>query len=224
MKEAIILLHGFRGNPNDVKNLEKEIVRKNKKVDVYTPLMLGHSFEVREIKRGTKYTEIVDDLVSYLREIKCKHEKLTLIGYSMGALVSMAAVMQENVDKLVLINAPIYIWSTTSFEHLLIKDIKVGRIKNLKTVLSTFDYRVIRFSFELRKLRKFVRDNISKIDCDTLIIQSIFDYVARPNSGQYIYENIASIKKEIYKYEEDHFIPDSENLDKIVNDINNWYN
>lgn len=216
----------FGGNPKDVESIQKRLLKYDiNEKNIYLPLLYGHSNEKRGFIFGITYEKMVEHLQKYITDLSINYDEIILIGYSMGALISMCVSMNIHINKLILINPPIHIWDFKSFRFWLSDDIKKRRLFHIKTVLGSIRYRVIRNNLELGRLRHFTIDNISKITCDTYIIQSTHDYVAKPSSGRFVYENISSNKIGISYYTAtSHFIPSEQAIDVVVEDIYNWIN
>lgn len=224
MQEAYVVVHGFGGNPKDVENIRKELINLGMDFkNIYLPLLKGHHREKRGIDFKVTYIDMILGLKKDIKDIRKHHSKVYVIGYSMGALISMEVATQIGVDKLILLNAPVRVWHFRNFMHTL-KTSRMDRKKyHIKTVLSSVTYRKILNKIELGKLQKNIKKNMNRITADTLIIQSKYDYVARPSSSAVIYGKISSKNKKIIEYiEPSHFIPSEENLPEIVKDIYNW--
>lgn len=224
MKTAYIIVHGFGGNPKDVYGIRDGLLKYEiNENNIYLPLIYGHNIKKRGFTFGTTYTEMIEYLKKDVKNISLNYDKIVLIGYSMGALLTMCVSIKIKIDKLILINPPIKIWDFKSFRFWLKDDIKKRRLFHTKTVLKSMRYKTIRNNLELRKLRLFTMDNISKITTDTYVVQSIHDYVAKPISGKYVYDNISSQNKGISYYSTtSHFIPSEKDVEIVVSDLQNW--
>jgi len=224
-KIAYIVIHGFGGTPNDIKNIKKELILNGiDEQDIYTPLLKGHGIKGK-IKIGTRYEDIITELKEYVDNNCNKYDKIYLFGYSMGGLVSMGLAINAKVDKLVLFNAPMHIWNFRNFLWTIKTKKPRQKVYHIKTVLSSLNYTKIRNSMELRRLRNYVRDNLKNITSDTYIIQSVRDYVAQPVSAEEIYNEIGSKEKKIKWYQETtHFMPDEECINDVICDSLNWTN
>lgn len=224
MNIAYIVVHGFGGNPKDVYSIRDNLIKLgiNEK-DIYLPLLYGHNMNKRGFVFGITYMEMIEDLKKYVLKIKQKYDNIVLIGYSMGALISMCVSMKVAIDKLIIINPPIYIWDFDSFRFWFKDDIMKRRLFHTKTVLRSMRYKVIRNNLVLSKLRRYTINNISKVTTDTFVIQSIHDYVAKPASAKFVYDNISSQKKGISYYTRtSHFIPNEKDIGAIIEDVYNW--
>lgn len=223
-KVAYIVVHGFGGSPKDVRTIKEQLKLKNiNEEDIFTPLLLGHDGK-GVINLKIRFEEIVLDLKKYLEENCGNYEKIVLVGYSMGGLIVMALALETKIDVLVLVNAPMDIWVFKNFMWTVysVKDLH-RKVYHVKIVLSSINYKKIINNFELRRLQKYIKANLSKITSNTYIIQSEHDYVAKPMSAYEIYDNIGAKEKEIrwHKYTS-HFIPDEEYVEEIMEDVLKW--
>ena len=224
-KIAYVVIHGFGGTPKDVDSIKKQLmVNGIMEEDIYTPLLKGHGIKGK-IKIGTKYEDIISELMQYI-ECNCvKYEKIYLFGYSMGGLISMGLAVNAKIDKLILFNAPMHIWNFRNFVWTIVNKKPKQKVYHIKTVLSSLNYGKIRNSLELRRLQKYVSDNLKNIKSDAYIIQSVRDYVAKPVSAEEIYNKIGSKEKKIKWYHDTtHFMPDEDCIDDVICDSLKWTN
>lgn len=224
-KIAYIVVHGFGGVPKDVDSIKEELIANGiNQEDIYTPLLKGHG-KKGKIKIGTKYEDIISGLKEYVDSNCKKYDKIYLFGYSMGGLISLGLAINAKIDKLVLFNAPMHIWNFRNFLWTIANKRPKQKVYHIKTVLSSFNYGKIRNSLELRRLQKYVRNNLKNIESDAYIIQSVHDYVAQPLSANEIYDEIGSKEKKIKWYQETtHFMPAEECIGSVICDSLNWTN
>lgn len=224
-KIAYVVIHGFGGTPKDVGSIKEQLILNGiDEKDIYTPLLKGHGIKGK-IKIGTKYEDIITELMLYIDNNCSRYDKIYLFGYSMGGLVSMGLAVNLKIDKLILFNAPMNIWNFRNFLWTIINKKTSQKIYHIKTVLSSLNYSKIRNSFELKRLQKYVRGNLKNITSDAYIIQSVRDYVAQPASAEEIYSKIGSKEKRIKWYQETtHFMPNEDCIDAVIYDSLNWTN
>ena len=220
---AYVVVHGFGGVPENVTSIKEELKSKNiDENDIFTPLLLGHGKQ-GIIKLNTKFEDIVYDLKKYVERNCFEYEKIVLIGYSMGGLIAMSLTLEIKIDVLILINAPMHIWTFKNFIWTIYNVDVNKKFYHIKTVLSSAHYNKVINSIELKRLQKYVKCNLNKITSSTYIIQSKHDYVAKPESANEIYDSIGAEKKEILWSEQtSHFIPDEEEVKEIIKETVDW--
>ena len=224
-KIAYIIIHGFSGIPKDVESIKQQLIINGiDEKDIFIPLLKGHGIKGK-IEIGTKYEDIISDSKEYIKDNCSVYDKIYVFGYSMGGLVSMGLAVDLKIDKLVLLNAPMHVWSFRNFIWTIANRPINQKIYHMKTVLSSFRYSKIRGSLELMRLQKYVRDNFKKITSDVYIVQSKHDYVAQPISANEIFNEVGSKEKKIKWYEETtHFLPDEKDIAGVITDVFNWIN
>lgn len=225
-KLVYILIHGFGGHPSDVYGIKRELiacgVNENR---IYTPCLKGHKEGQDGFEFNVSYTQMINELVEYIMQLKNRNNRIVLVGYSMGALVSTGVVLDipKEIYKLVVINMPIYVWNFKNFRYWFMQDVKIKSTYHLRTVLSTFKYRRLRNSFEFLNLERYINKNLDKVNTDIFIAQSTLDYIADPTSGEYIYNKASSKRKILATYEHSsHFVANEPEIQKVVFDVTNW--
>lgn len=225
-KLIYVLLHGFGGHPSDVYGIKRELMACGvDESNIYSPMLKGHREGFDGFDFKVTYKDMIDEITEYIGSIKQDNNKIVLIGYSMGALVSMGVVLNipEKIYKLIVINMPISVWNFKNFRYWIVQDVKIKSMYHLRTVLSTFKYTKLRNSVVFLKLEKYIDENLYKINTDIFIAQSTLDYVANPSSGEHIYGKVSSENKVIAIYEHSsHFIASEPEIQKAVFDIMNW--
>ncbi len=97
---AALLVHGFPGTPAEMRGLGQALHNAGWTVDGL--LLPGFGADVtRMLEYGAE--DWIAATVDHLRSLRRNHDRVVLIGYSMGAAVSINAATQEGPDQLVLI-------------------------------------------------------------------------------------------------------------------------
>jgi len=79
--------------------------------------------------------------------------------------------------------------------------------------------------YELEKLMILCDDNLHKISCPTLVIQSNKDPVVNPISGKMIFDKIHSTAKKLIEVDfENHVIITAKNKEMVFQEIINFFN
>lgn len=221
-KRAYVIVHGFGGLPTSVLTVRRELIKNGiSSKDIYVPLLSGHGKE-GFVRYNVTYETMIAGLKQYVEYCCAKYDKITLIGYSMGGLVSIGTALELEIDQLILLNAPMKIWNFKGFIWTL-KTFPKDRKYHINNIFKSLKISRIINSMELKKMIKYTKENLSRVKCQTYIVQSENDYVAKPESGKYIYNNIGADKKEIKWYNNTtHFVPDENEITNIIKNAMEW--
>lgn len=98
---AAVLVHGFPGSPKEMRSLAEALRAAGWSVVV--PLLPGFGSQIQTLyqQRTFGWVAFVADEVRRLRQ--AGHAPVVLVGYSMGAGISIPAAVQSNPDGLVLL-------------------------------------------------------------------------------------------------------------------------
>lgn len=95
--KAVILVHGFTGNPADFRDYAQFYFRAG--YDVYVPLLPGHGSHISYLERIT-YKELYIPFPPLVRYVKERYEQVHLVGLSYGSIPSTQVAMELSVDTL----------------------------------------------------------------------------------------------------------------------------
>ncbi len=98
--KAVLLIHGFIGSPADFGRLPSLLYKDG--YTVVAPLLPGHGTDPRHFSKTTP-EELESFVLHQYRELKKQYKEVTLVGFSMGAALSILTALNEKVDRLVLL-------------------------------------------------------------------------------------------------------------------------
>ena len=107
-KNAVLLLHGIAGSPAHFRGLIPVIPEG---FSVYAVLLDGHGGTVTDFSRSSMKkwkTQVQDTLAGLL----ARHEKVVIVGHSMGTLFAVQAAIDhpDRIPRLFLLNVPTRPW------------------------------------------------------------------------------------------------------------------
>ena len=193
MRKAVLIIHGFVGCLGDNEYLMNYLTF-DRKFDVFSRTLPGHyDDETYQKVEYTEWIKFADLLVS------------DLISHSMGGvLAGYLASKYKEIKKVVFINA--------AYNYLNLKQNKIDILKNrdYKDYIEVFDrvlHTSIPFFLEFVKLIKEYHDNLEKVSCDALVLQSELDQVVPIENGLEIINKLNSKNKYLtYLQKERHMV------------------
>lgn len=206
---GIILSHGYKASPEEVKNLA--IFLNNEGFNVYAVRLKGHGTAPINLK----YTHWEDWYDSFFRgyaALKQRCDHVIAAGFSTGGLLALliAAQKKHKISAVISINAAIklndirvnlvptiHYWN--EFLTLLHsskgkKEFIIDKPENPKINYSKNYLKGVK---ELSDLMDHCNKSLKQIESPTLIIQGANDPVVNPKSGKIIYNKINSKVKKI---------------------------
>ena len=196
LNTAILFLHGFTATPSELEPTVQLLRQEG--FEVYTPLLPGHGASP-EVLNQSDWKEWFASVTENLSQIHGRYEKVIVAGLSMGGLLALlaAARLEEKVDGVVAINAPIWALSFPmnclwQFSFLLpplpcsVKKAKRGALPGREA----YDVYPVRALRSMLSLRKLVMRECSRISLPASIIQSRMDEQVSPRSGTWLVEAI----------------------------------
>jgi carboxylesterase len=229
---AVLLVHGWTTTPYELRRLGKYLHSKG--YTVSAPLLTGHGTTPSDLE-NVKWEAWSADVEKAYFELKEKHEKVYVAGTSLGAsLASILAGNNPEISGLVLMAMP-YAVRMEKLSSLFARIVLLFKKYNKKYYPPSFgsssmvtrkiSYQTypLKSAFEVYRLIKFSRKNISKITQPCFIMQSSIDHIVAKKSLENIYNKISSkAKQKKYIPEAYHtFISDIKNED-VLRDIGDF--
>lgn len=131
-KRAVLLLHGFTGNTNDVKRLGKYLADRN--YTVHAPLYKGHGGGP-DLLIQSNPTEWWNSVIEGYDELKNRgYEEIAVAGVSLGGIFSLKLGEERPTKAIVTMSAPASSKSTDSLQNRI-----VDYAINYKKLSGTYD-------------------------------------------------------------------------------------
>lgn len=131
-KRAVLLLHGFTGNTNDVKRLGKYLSDRN--YTVHAPLYKGHGGGP-DLLIQSNPTDWWNSVIEGYDELRKRgYEEIAVAGVSLGGIFSLKLGEERPTKAIVTMSAPAMSKSTTSLQNRI-----VDYAINYKKLAGTYD-------------------------------------------------------------------------------------
>lgn len=201
-QRAVLLVHGFTGTPAELRELGETLHQHG--YTVYGLRLAGHGTDPRELTKVT-YPEWLDQVREAVENLKHQCREVTVIGLSMGGLLAVYAGTLPQVDRLVLISTPIYLYDwRIHFLWLADRQKAWALPKHPREIDAPERYNVAYSCMplfgihQLEWLLLLCKGRwLRKVQVPLLIIQSRTDHTVRPESARYLYAHVSSRKKKL---------------------------
>ena len=220
-KGAVLLFHGLTGSPFELKKYGQFLY--NNGYDVFAQCLPGHGDKFEEIYT-VRYEDWLEFAYSKFRELKSQYDNVFVSGICLGAVLAIATAIKfkYEVSGVVALSTtlfldgwrlPWYKWlipvgaSTMMRFYYCYPECEPHGIKNqrtrsvIKKLLAKGDVGMNDFPmtgfYELLKLSKYVRKNLSQMRTPILLIHSQEDDLTSVKSANVVYKGISSPDKDL---------------------------
>ncbi len=223
-ERGILLIHGFTGSPSEMRLLGEYL--NGQGYTVLAPRLRGHGTSVEEMEKTDwfHWYSAVEDGYHILKAL-CR--EISVVGLSLGGLLSLKISAEYPVCKIVSLSAPIYItdkrlWMLPlyrMFQKYVPK--RRRRFSDIDPKFSiAYNHTPLSSLTSLLELIKHVEELIPTLSQPVLIMQSRAEHTVRPESAQYIYDHVGSRdKKLIWLDKSGHVITLDVERDKVFREV-----
>lgn len=222
-ERAVLLLHGFTGNSADVRMLGRFL--QSKGYTCHAPIYKGHGVPPEELVH-TGPEDWWQDVMNAYEYLKQTHEKIAVVGLSLGGVFSLKLGYTVPVVGIVPMCAPMYIKSEqTMYEGVLAyaREYKKREGKSEEQIereMAEFAKTPMKTLKALQQLIAEVRDHLDFIYAPVFVVQARHDDMINPDSANTIYNGVESPVKQIKWYEESgHVITLDKEKEQLHEDI-----
>ncbi len=210
---ACLLVHGWIGSRVDFNDLGAALQKEG--FTVRLMLLPGHATTPRELEQ-VGADEMLKAVRDEFRALRADHDRVDVIGFSMGGALATLLASEEPVDRLVLV-APFYeityrwyyilpaeTWNTLlcPFVPYVVKSESHKQVNRVEARPHIFSYRT--FPTEAVSLlcelgsRAARREVLERIDCPVLLVYSPGDLAANPGAARQALDAMGSAAKESF--------------------------
>lgn len=211
---AVLCLHGLSGTPYEVRPVAKALARSG--VRALGIALPGHCTSPEDLAR-TARSRWVDAAHAAVESLRERHDRVALVGVSMGGVVSLRVAAESPIDALVTIGSPLELDAPIR--------LGVPFAKYLMPMLSKRDgsdirdaaararhpgYKVMPLAsvHELIRLQREVIALLGRVSSPLLVAHGAFDRTSHPRNARLIHDGVASEVRELVMYERSgHVVP-----------------
>ncbi|MCL2573195.1 MAG: alpha/beta fold hydrolase [Defluviitaleaceae bacterium] len=186
MTETNILIHGFGGHIGETQYLSDYL--RTRGLATHDIALAGHGKARRELV-ATTHKDWIESARAEVARLLCEYERVNLIGFSMGGLISAHLAMEfgaQRVGKIVFINTPIYFWNPKIIARDIISRDREKIEYYKKSIRNTTGRPTMEFLRMLSRSKRMFSDALPP----SLVLQCMDDESVRHKSAAYIKERI----------------------------------
>ena len=219
---GVLMVHGFTGLPAELLPMGQFLSGGG--FTVLGVRLVGHATTPEDMSHVTQenWMDSVRDGYGILSGYA---EKISVVGHSMGGLLSLRLAAEKPVAGIVSIAAPIFVAEERGLRFLPPREVAEGqyvpkmrrRLKNVPDAVNN-NYRMMSLIsvHELVDAIDIAKECLAKVTAPALIIQGEEDHTADPKSADYIFEHIGASQKEVFRIPQaGHLLPMDDHRDEV---------
>lgn len=200
---AALCLHGLTGTPYEVRPLGEALARAG--IRAFGPALPGHNETPERLARSS-HGEWLDAARGHLRALRVRHERVFLVGLSMGGLLSLALAAEEPVEAAVVVGTPLRLSRALGVLVPLVRPFvpyfrKRGgsdiRDDAARSRHPSYDVMPLASVNELMRLQRLVRKRLAGVRAPILIAHGALDRTAQPADAQVIHASVRSAERQL---------------------------
>ncbi|MDU4960987.1 MAG: alpha/beta fold hydrolase [Sporomusaceae bacterium] len=199
-QRGVLLPHGFTGSPSEMRLLGEYL--RDQGYTVYGPRLPGHGTRVSDMEKTDwrQWYGAVEDGFHILQSV-C--QEVSVVGLSMGGILSLLLASEYPVKRVVSLSAPIYIadrrlkWLNF---YQVFRRFAPKRRRKLDVhpqYYVGYDRTPLRCLSSLLELIELTKGRLDKVKAPLLVVQSRAEHTVRPESADYIYQQAGSAAKQL---------------------------
>lgn len=194
---AALCLHGLTGTPYEVRPVAEALAARG--VRAQGIWMAGHDGSVDDLA-ATTADAWVEDARRALDALRREHDRVYLVGVSMGGLVSLRLAQTAPVAALVTVGVPLVLGPPVPQLLPLLRLFVKARPKRTSGVEDPealarhprFPAMPLASVAELIALQRVVRADLGKIEAPILVAHGALDRTARPRDAERLFAEVAT--------------------------------
>lgn len=202
---AVILIHGIGGTAAGNRPLGEYLAARNG-LDVIGICLPGHATQPEDLS-SVAYVDWVNAVVASYKKAKETHDKVYVVGGSLGGLLALALGEKERPDKIVTFSGPLY------YKHPIVK--AAGLLSHFKKYhvwkeyknttledkekakLVSYDRLPFRAIEEMNRLQKEVKKGLPFIKCPVEAIYGADDVLVNQRKSMRVLRKKLTVKPEM---------------------------
>ena len=187
--DVFLIIHGFGGGTYEIEYLVKHLQEKG--LDTYTVSLAGHGGTKKELT-ASSHVDWIQSAGKAIDELRLKYRNISLVGFSLGGLISVHFASLPEIRKIVFINTPIYFWNIKIILNDIISGVYHREYEKIVYYQKSVSGVSIKSSADFLRILSQSKRMFKDISKPSLILQCINDESVHYKSAEYIKEKIGN--------------------------------
>jgi carboxylesterase len=202
-RAAALCLHGLTGTPYEVRPLAEALSRSG--IRALGPALPGHNQTPAQLAR-TSHGEWLDAAREHLHSLRGRHDRVFIVGVSLGGLLGLALAAEEPVDAAVVVGTPLrFSLALSALVPLLSLFVPYAKKRGGSDIRDpaarsrhpSYDVMPLASVAELIRLQRLVRRRLARVNAPILIAHGAHDRTARPSDARSIHASVGSAERQM---------------------------
>ncbi|HEY8155951.1 MAG TPA: alpha/beta fold hydrolase [Myxococcota bacterium] len=202
-RAAALCLHGLTGTPYEVRPLAEALSRSG--IRALGPALPGHNQTPAQLAR-TSHGDWLDAAREHLHSLRGRHDRVFIVGVSLGGLLGLALAAEEPVDAAVVVGTPLrFSLALSALVPLLSLFVPYAKKRGGSDIRDpaarsrhpSYDVMPLASVAELIRLQRLVRRRLARVNAPILIAHGAHDRTARPSDARSIHASVGSAERQM---------------------------
>ena len=227
-EKAVLLLHSFTSNTNDMKKLGRHLQKHH--YSCYAPVFSGHGLPAEELLTYGP-TDWWRDARNGYQLLKNKgFKKIAVIGLSLGGVLALKAGQEMEVNGVVTMSVPIqreaaFLQKRVFHYAKRYKQLEGKNEEQIQLEMEELRHQPLDSLVEFQQLIDGTRDNLAHLTLPIRILYGELDESLYKESAEVIFQSVASNQKTIKGYPNTkHLMTLGMDMNEVNGDILNFLN
>ena len=202
-RDAALCLHGLTGTPYEIRPIGEALAAAG--VRAVGPVLPGHGGEPDALAR-TNHGDWIDAVANAHRALCERHERVFLVGLSLGGLLALHRAASAEVDALAVIGVPLRLRTRLTPFLPIVRYrwpyLPKRRGSDIRDAAARARHPSLRVmptaaAIELIRLQRSVRAALGRVTAPLLVAHGCLDATAHPDDARRIAAEVGSTEREL---------------------------
>jgi len=227
-KKAVLLLHSFTSNPNDMKKLGSYL--QQNQYSCYAPTLSGHGLPAEELLNYGPADWWQDVLGGYQLLKDKGFEHIAVVGLSLGGVLALKTAQELQINGVVTMSVPMYKEAGVLKERIVYyakryKQLEGKEDQQIASEMAELDHLPFESLTHFEHLINQTRDQLARITSPVHVLYGEMDDPSYKTSAEKIFQSVTSDQKTIKGFAHSkHLMTLGKDMNEINQDILTFLN